>query len=44
VAHTIILATQEAKKSGGLQFEASPDKEFKRPYLKKKITKIGLVE
>jgi hypothetical protein len=29
---------------GGLRFEASPSKEFMRPYLKKKITIKGLVE
>jgi hypothetical protein len=38
----VILATQEA---GRLWFEASPGKQFKRPYLKKTPhKKKGLVE
>jgi hypothetical protein len=48
----VILATQEAQRSGGLQFEANPDKyiapetlsQGKRKPNQKPVTKIGLVE
>jgi hypothetical protein len=32
------------QRSEGLQFQASPGKQFERPYLKKPFTKLGLVE
>jgi hypothetical protein len=38
-----ILATQK-EEIRRLQFKASPDKKFTRPYFEKKITKKGLVE
>jgi hypothetical protein len=39
----VTLATQEAE-IRGLRFEASPGKMFKRHYLEKPFTKIGLLE
>jgi hypothetical protein len=43
VAHTCNPGYSEAEIRGS-QFEASPAKEFLRPYLEKPFTKIGLVE
>jgi hypothetical protein len=40
----VILATQEAEKSGGSRFKVSPDKQCVRPYLEKTHHKKGLVE
>jgi hypothetical protein len=39
----VILATQEAEIRRS-QFKASTGKKFKRPYLKKPFTKIGLMQ
>jgi hypothetical protein len=44
MAHTYNSSYSGGKRSGGLWFKASPDKQFARPHLEKNHHKEGLVE
>jgi hypothetical protein len=44
VVHTYNPSYSGVQRLGGSWFKASPGKKFKRPFLEKPFTKIGLVE